>query len=189
MSFPIKPVTYKKIIVGLAKFLDKYTFLDPNRILNADSIRGTPLTQYLSDNRTYSIEAGNSFLLFELLEDPDSDNFITKGDRETSMMTVQSYKLNMMIYGNSSVTDSQRISTIFKQANLALELRDKGIYVKGVVPIIAANEFINDTYILRRDLTVDIQVTYLFDDVSEDEGYFANNQEIDLIVKRTSEIN
>lgn len=185
----IDPITYRKTIKTLAWFLDTYSYLPVEKILNGDSIRGTDLSVFISESQSYSIEAGSSFILFELLEDLDSDHYITPGSIDNSMLTIQSYLFHLKIYGNTSPEDAQRISSIFKKGDLVLELRNKGIYINGVLPIDPINEFINNTYILRRDLTIKLQTVFEFNDLGEDSGYFADNQKIDLIVKETTEIN
>ena len=184
----INAITYEVIIKILGKFLDTYSGLLPTRILNADSIRGTDLSEIISGTEMYSPGVSTSFLLFELLENQNGDHFITSGETNNNMMTIQSYNYHIMIYGNQAPTDAQKISTLFKQSDSALELRDSGIFIKGVSSIEPINEFINNTLILRRDLLINLQVRYDFSNVGKDNGYFAENQDIITIVESVSKI-
>lgn len=168
----IKAITYDEIVKVLAKFLDDNSGIYPTRILNAASVRGTDISQVISETETYSPEMSNSFLLFELIEDENGEHFVTKGESETDMTTIQSYIFHLMIYGNKSATDAQKISAIFKTSDLVLGLRDEGIYVNGVNPIQSNNEFINNTYLFRKDIDINIQVRYNFENIVEDPEYF-----------------
>ena len=183
----IKAIKYEDIVKILAKVLDNNSGLDPKRILNADSVRGTDLSQYISSSETYAPDVSDSFLIFELLENQNGDHFVTKGE-DDSMITIQSYDYHLMIYGNSSPTDAQKISAVFKKENIALSLRDEGIFVNGVTGVEAINEFINNTYILRRDLIIKIQTRYVFEN-KENIEYFDPNQNVDPVVKDISKIN
>ena len=179
----INAITYENIIKYLGEFLDTYSGLAPSRILNADSIRGTDLGELINDHEQYSPEVSSSFLLFELVEDQDGENYLTKGEVETTMMTIQSYNFHIMIYGNTAPTDAQKISSLFKQESDALSLRDLGIFIKGVSPIEAINEFINNTLLLRRDIIVHLQVRYQFEGIGEEVGDFNSKQNITIVVK------
>jgi len=181
----IPAITYTDIIKKLGAFLDKYSGLNSLRILNADSVRGTDLSQLISESETYSPKLSNSFLLFELLENPNKDHFITKGENENRMMAIQSYNFHLMIYGNNSPIDAQRILTIFKNEDLVLNLRDSGIYVDGISPVESINEFINNTLLLRRDLDIMIQVRYQFDNIGDPVEYFEIPSEIISVIKST----
>ena len=185
----INNTTYEQIIKNLAKFLDTYSGINPNLILNKDSIRGTNLSVIISNSKAYSPNAGTEFLLFELLENPNDENFITKDEGENEMMTIQNYDFHIIVYGNKSGEFAQKISAIFKQSDDALLLRDLGIYVHGVSPITSENEFINNTYILRKDLIIKLQVRYKFENIGQSVEYFAEDQDISPIIKVASKAN
>ena len=108
--------------------------------------------------------------------------FITKGNDDNNMMTIQTYDFHMKIYGNTAPTDAQKVSALFKQADIALALRDMGAYIKGVSPIEPINEFINNTYLLRRDLIIQIQAKHEFDNIGPETGYFDEAQDVSLVV-------
>lgn len=182
----IKSITYENIVRTLASFLDNYSGIDPIRILNADSIRGTDISEAISSTEMYSPEASPSFVLFELLEDQNDANFSTKGEEESDMDRIQSYNFHLMIYGNSSPMDAQKISSLFKQPDCALYLRDCGIFISGVDPVEAINEFINNTLLLRRDLIIKLQVRHEFKNVGIDVGYFEEDQQILTVVENVS---
>lgn len=185
----IPSINYENIIITLGSFLDTYSGINPNRILNADSVRGTDLGELISSTESYSPTLGSSFVLFELLESTEDDNFVTKDENETNMITIQNYNFHLMIYGNSSPNDAQKLSALFKQSNNALMLRDKGIYIRGVSRIEPNNEFINNTLILRRDLFIRLECKNTFEKIGKDVGYFDDSQNIDIIVNRVVDIN
>ena len=70
----INSTTFESLVKCLANFLDTYSGLDPRRILNAESIRGTDLAELISPTESYSPEVSRSFLLFELIENQNGDN-------------------------------------------------------------------------------------------------------------------
>lgn len=185
----IEPISFENIIKKLAKFLDTYSGIDPDRILNADSIRGTDLSEMIGESQAYSPNASKTFMLFELIENQEEDNYVTKGKTSTEMETIQTYNFHLKIYGNNSPTDAQRIASCFKQENNALDLRENGIFIRGVSKIEPINEFINDTLILRRDLIIKLESRHVFQNIGEDVGYFNENENIEVIVKNLSTIN
>lgn len=181
----IRAVDYEQVVKTLAAFLDENSGLSTERILNADSIRGTELAEMISSTQSYSPTAKNSFLLFELIENQNQEmNFLTSGSTSESMMSIQAYDFHLMVYGNSSPTDAQKISLLFKQEDNAIDLREKGIFINGVAPIEAINEFVNNTLYLRRDIFVHLQVRYQFDEIGKDPGYFEESG--DLTVEQVS---
>lgn len=186
----INATTYENIIKALGKVLDDYSGLLAANIQNADSARGTDISQKITPVEAYSPTLSDSFMLFELIESPDGEHYVTKDEikeNKQSMTTIQSYDYHLMIYGNHSPIDAQKISSIFKRENIALSLHEKGIFITGVGGIEAINEFINNTLVLRRDLIIKIEARYIFES-TEDVQYFDQNQEVGLIVKNVAEI-
>ena len=182
----ITPVTYEEAVKALAAFLDSKSGLDPDRILNADSARGTDLSEMISDSQTYSPSASSSLMLFELIEPGDGEHFATTDKKPSDMMTIQSYDLHLMIYGNSSPNDAQRISAAFKQPDNAYSLREKGLFIDGVSEITPVNEFVNNTLLLRRDLMIHVKTRQIFKNIVEDPGEFDETQSITLVVRTAS---
>lgn len=185
----IEAISFEDIIRKVCKFLDTYSGVDPKNILNADSIRGTDLSEMINESSAYSPNASNPFILFELLENQEEDNYITKGQTSTEMETIQVYNFHLMIYGNTSPTYAQKIAALFKQENNALSLREDGIFVKGVSKITPNNEFINNTLILRRDLIIKFETRHHFEDIGEDVGYFNETDILGVDVKNISTLN
>lgn len=176
----ISATTYKDIIITLGKFLDEKSGLNSQRILNADSVRGTDISQMINSTESYSPAQSDSFLLFELLEDTSGEHFVTPGQREQDMMSIQSFNFHIMIYGNNSPMDAQKISTIFKNADLVLGLRDSGIFVNQVSAVDPINEFINNTLLIRRDIDIKIEVRFQFDNVGPEPEYFETLTKIEV---------
>ena len=182
----ISPITYEKIIKKLAEILDRYTKIPSERILNSDSIRGTNLSEYIDTDIVYSPSASDSFLLFELLEDMNGEHFVTKGKDDKGMLTIQTYKFHIYIYGNHSSTDAQRISAIFKTEEIVLDLRNAGIFIVSISPVEQIKEFVNDTLLLRRDLEITLETTHQFDDLNSNDEYF--EQLTEIIVRSKSDV-
>lgn len=185
----IKAIDYEKMVKAIAAFLDDHSGIEPTRMLNADSIRGADLSEMISESQSYSPEASKPFALFEIAENTADGNFATKGEEEASITTIQRYDLHLKIYGNQSPAAAQRLFAAFKQEDNALALRDKGVFVVGVAPIEAVNEFVNNTWLLRRDMTVKLQVRFDIGGVSEDPGIFDESQSISAIVLEASRRN
>ena len=177
----LKAITYEEMVKAIASFLDSHSGVDPKRILNAASIRGADLSEMISSSKAYSPMAKTAFMLFELVENREED-YITKGEKTTSMSTIQTFDLHLMIYGNASPSAAQQVSAAFKREENAMALRDLGIFVNGVVPVEAVNEFINNTWLLRRDVVIRLQARFEFDDPASDPGVFDDAQTIQAIV-------
>lgn len=179
----IKKISYPDIVKNLVKVLEDYSGLRKTSIVNLVSISGVDLGELISESEQYSINASDSFLLFELLEN-NSDNYVTKGSKNDQMEYIQSYDFHIIVYGNNAPVDCQKISALFKQENIALFLRDNGIYIKGVSPIDPRTEFINNTLIVRRDLMVRIYCRNEFDNIGIPTDYFDKKQKIGICVKK-----
>lgn len=180
----IKKVIYEDIIRSIRRLLIDYSGIPGHKILNALSARGTPLAEYISESEEESINMSTSFLLFELIEDQDANNYVTTSQND-GMMTIQAFQFHIMIYGNNCHTDAQKISTLFKQSDNALRLRNEGVFINGVEPVESINEFINDTLIQRCDLFIKLQGRFEFEETSEDVGYFEKIKSI--VVERASD--
>ena len=177
----IAAISYDGMIKAIAAFLDEESGVSSDRILNADSIRGADLAEMISSSQSYSPIAGSAFMLFEVVENPEND-FLTQGKSASKMDAIQTYDLHLKIYGNSSPSAAQKASLAFKKPENAMSLRDKGLFVNGVMPIEAQNEFINNTWVLRRDIIVRIQARSEYEDASQDPGFFDETQAIDALV-------
>lgn len=177
----IKQTDFEGMVKTVARFLDAYSGIKPSNILNADSIRGTDLSEMISESQSFSPKANSAFMLFEFLENPE-DDYITSGEKEGNMCTIQSYDLHLKIYGNSSPDVAQRVSALFKVPDIALSLRDEGVFIKGVSPIVPMNEFVNNTWLIRRDLVVKTQIRFEIQSLSEDPGVFGDIQGISVVV-------
>lgn len=182
----IKSTDYEGAVKTLASFLDEKSGLDPNRILNADSIRGTDLSEMISSSQSYSPNAGGVFMLFELIENQNDEHFATTGSAQDSMMTIRSLDFHLMIYGNRSPDFAQRMFALFKSGDNAVALREEGVFVNGVESVEAINEFVNNTLLLRRDLIVKIQIRTDVLGAGEDVGEFEAPVPDWLVVQKIS---
>lgn len=184
----IKAITYEEMVKTVAAFLDSHSGINPNRIINRDGIRGATLAEMISPTQAYSPAANQTLMLFEFVEDQNAENFATVEKDPANMCVIQSYSLHLMLYGNKSPQDAQRVFASFKQGDNAFELRDKGVYVKGVDPIEPVNEFINDTLCLRRDIIVRLQARFVFEEAGDDLGEFDENQGVTVVVQNASNL-
>ena len=124
----------------------------------------------INSTEMYSIGLSSVFILFELLKDKNSDNYVTPKD-DNNMIAIASYTFHIMIYGNGSDTCSQYLRATFKQPQIAQELRENGIYIRNIDSGETINEFINNTLLLRCDLNVSLEVAYVLQNLTQQE-YF-----------------
>lgn len=183
----IKATTFEGMVKTVAHFLDLHSGIDQNRIINKDSVRGADLAEMISSDESYSPSASSAFMLFEFVENPDND-FISPGETVSKMENIQTYDLHMLIYGNGSPSAAQRVSAMFKRPELALALREEGVFVNGVAPIEPQNEFLNDTWVLRRDVFVRMQIRIEIEDSSVDPGVFDETQSIAAVVVNAAKL-
>ena len=176
----IKATTYEDMVKAVVVVLDTYSGIDPNNIFNSDSIRGTDLS-VVSGDEAFSPSAGSAFMLFEFVENLE-DDFVTKGETPDAMDTIQSYSLHMMIYGNESPNVAQRLRALFKTPKIALGLREKGVFVNGIEPVESVSEFLNNTWMIRKDLNVTLQRRSEMKDEAIDPGVFEETQQPSVII-------
>lgn len=163
----IKSINYKDIIINLRKEIIKQSGISDDRVLNALSVRGTDLTKILDDS-ILSYDISDCFIIFELVEDNSKTSYTTPN--ENSMDSIANFNMLLKIYGNSSYIVSQMLKSRLKNPNVITELRNKGIYLTSIDNIVSVNEFINNTYWIRHDMTLNITVRFNFNNI-EDEGY------------------
>lgn len=185
----IKPITYEDLIKILRTTIITQAELASDKVLNALSIRGTDLSHIISSTQVYSFAAKDTVILFELLKDQDGDNFVTPKD-DNHMLVISSYDFHLKVYGNGSDACTQKLRAIFKQPSIALDLREQGIFVKTITSGESINEFINNTMLLRNDLYIKVEVTYLIENTKQQE-YFNQNldiEDVEVIIHEVDEI-
>ena len=90
----IKTITYEEIIKLLRNIVILNGRVNENRVLNALSVRGTDLSDVINSTEMYSIGLSSVFILFELLKDKNSDNYVTPKD-DNNMIAIASYTFHL----------------------------------------------------------------------------------------------
>ena len=182
----IKPISYKDTIIELRKVLIKHSHVKDFKILNALSVRGTDLSSMLSGTETDGYSMSDVFILFELFKNSDGNNYVTSIN-DDEMMSINSYRFHIIIYGNNSDTCLQYIKAAFKQTSVAQNLRNKGILITGIDAGESIHEFYNNTLWLRHDLNVMLETTTNMTNVEKQEYFDYNNSknESKVIVETT----
>lgn len=186
----ITPINYEDIIKLLRSSIIENSDIDPNKVLNALSVRGTDLSAIIGYTKTYSYSMKDVFLLFELLKDQNAtNNFVTKKD-DNNMLTVSSYSFHIMIYGNGSDDYSQIIKSIFHQSQVLNNLRDNGVHITNISSGETIHEFVNNTLLLRNDLILNLETVFESENKQAQE-YFNRHSDIsdfNIIVKNIKNI-
>lgn len=176
----ISSITYENIIIFLRKEIAYQSGVSLDRIFNAVSVRGPDLSKIISETEAASFDLSNAFIVFEMMEDENEGNVVTH-EVDGTISSIASFKFNLKIYGNACHTVSQNILMRFKTEEVALGLRDKGIYIRGITFPTNINEFINNTVWPRCDMTLNLQVRFNVSRISVD-GWA---EEIGSIVENT----
>ena len=181
----INSITYNELIKTLRTNVIKQGELSAQYVRNADSVRGADLTVILSEINVMSAKLSDVFVIFELLEDDNDDNYIIPEENDT-ISSISSFKFVLHIYGLQSHMCAQMLMTRFKTSEVASALRDNGIYLAGIGFPTNTKEFINNTLWPRCDLEMDIKVRFNISKLKEyDAGYFNENiKDVDLIIEK-----
>lgn len=155
----IQAITYENIIREIRPELSEQSGIDLNRIMNAVTARGPELSKLLSSSQSVSFSLSDAFIIFELVEDDNQDNFVTHEEDE-SLSSISSMSLNLKIYGNAAHKVSQEILMRFKTEEVAMKMRGKGIFINGISFPTSINEFINNTVWPRCDMTLHLKVRF-----------------------------
>ena len=169
------PIETKNIEILLRKVLIQNSRVRETRILNALSARGIDLSDIINDTIYDSYSMSDVFILFELIKSLDGDNYITEKN-DDYMLSINTYTFHIMIYGNKSEECSQYIKSAFKQEEIVSELRDKGIFIRGVSTGESINEFINNSLWRRTDLNITLTTTFEIEKIIKSK-YFSENKE------------
>ena len=178
----IPSITYEDIIRVIRRNLINYLGIDNNRVLNADSVRGTDLTKIINDSESTSYNLNDLFIVFRLKED-DSEKYVILKEEDGTMSSISSFEWIMNIYGNACHSFSQSLLTLFKEENFLNSIRENGVYIKEVKAPRFMNEFINNTMWARCDISITIQVRFSNEELSN-EGYIENYFDPAFIIRK-----
>lgn len=160
-------ITYTDLIINIRKELINQSELDGNFVINAVSVRGPALKKLISEDQSTSLNLHDGFIIFELLEDKNSETNIILHNDDNSSDNITQYKLLLKIYGNTCHEISQKLTARFKMQDIIMELYSKGIWVKNISFPETINEFINDTVWPRCDIEMTIIVRYNITSIKE----------------------
>ena len=155
----IPSITYENIIRELRTQLAIQSGVPLDYIFNAVSVRGPDIYKLISNTQSASFSLAESFIIFELNEDDTEDNVVLH-ELDNSLSSISSFNLNLKIYGNGCHAVSQNILMRFKGEEVAIDLREKGIFINRITFPTNINEFINNTVWPRCDMAIKIKVRF-----------------------------
>ena len=152
MNFIISLEDAEKI---LAAEITEICDLPKTSVLNGLSLYGAEL-DYYRDQFVESIDPEEGFIVFESVNDTNSENNMIENDYETDdSYCYFAYQLKIAIYGDQS----DKLSKLLKAKILLLDrkavLALKGIQITKISNISSLNEFRNSSMWQRRDMTID----------------------------------
>ena len=155
----IPSITYEDIIRKLRPKISEQTGIPLDRIHNAVSVRGADLYKLISETESMSYSLGDVFIVFELVEETDELNTVLH-EVDESISSIACFNFNLKIYGNACHQVSQEILMRFKTEDVAFNMRNEGIFIRGISFPTSINEFINNTVWPRCDMSIKIAVRF-----------------------------
>lgn len=151
-------------IKTLRQALMKITGLANNYIINGESIRGAELV-IVKNGKKVPIGIDETCIVTYL--DPTSELSVVDSEKEPTI--IQSYEWHLIIYGNCCRKVVQKIKTNFYLGTILDDLRENGISILRISEPTNTSEFITtDTYMLRSDLRINFNCTFVDENVEED---------------------
>lgn len=155
----IPSITYDNIIRKIKSTLATQAELSQKLFFNATSIRGADIFNSNTGLESEPLWTSNVFVVFEMLEDDNGKNVVLH-EQDDSISSISSFKFNLKIYGDECHNVSQKILMRFKTEEVALDLRNSGIFIDSISFPTCINEFINNTLWARCDMSLNIQVRF-----------------------------
>lgn len=178
---------FENVIRNLRKIIINYIGIDGNRVLNALSVRGADLLKIINETELNSYNLSDSFIVFELLEDPDKEYFVMEED-EDNVCYISNLHMDLKLYGKPCHAVSRKLISTFKNETILMELYNSGIYYRGITGPSSVNEFINNTLWPRCDMTIKVQIKTVVAKPISDEFFNVDESLTDvnssLIVKK-----
>lgn len=152
--------SFEQIIRIIRQEIIDQTELDGKAVVNATSVRGPAFIKFLDEYQTVSPDLSNVFIVFEVLENSESDqNFLFEHDDESADVVVP-YSFNLKIYGSQCHFLAQQLMVNLRNPNVATNLFNKGIWLTEITSPIGQNELINNTIWPRCDMSIHFTVQY-----------------------------
>lgn len=156
----LQATTYLDAVKILRNEIILQTQLQGTRVLNATSVRGPDLLKVLDNlTATTSPHLDNTFIVFELKEN-QSEFYSATEANAIQMEGIIPYDMILKIYGNNCHDVSREILAQFKNKEVALKLRNSGIWVYNISRAENINEFINRTVWPRCDITINVATRF-----------------------------
>lgn len=132
------------------KILIDITSIPNNMILSGESIRGPELVT-IKNGQKVPIGYDEDCIIHYV--DPTEDlSFV---DTSNDLITIQSYELHLIVYGNNCKKVAQMIKSNIYTREILDELTENGIGLLDVKPVENTSDFMTDnTYVLRYDLRI-----------------------------------
>ena len=169
----LKPIAnYDAIVKIFYQKIKEVSELPEGFVLNKSTANGADLIKVINDvSKAYAYT--DSFLLFDVSTDTDSNGIITT-EKNNTVSTIADFKTTLNIYGNSSFVLAQKILARFQTEETKSEFREKGIWVKNLIFPETVKEFVNNTLWVRQDIRINFTVRFNFNKLF-DVGDFASN--------------
>lgn len=165
----IKNVLYEDIVKLVRKTVINILGINANRVINSSSVRGADLQKAIDASKFDSFSLNDVFIVFDVTENDSDKYYVVPEENDGSTSSISSFDFNLKMYGNGCHNYSQKLLCGFKDQEILVDLREKGIYVKGVTHPRVHNEFINNTLWTRSDITINVRVRFNF--ATKDDSY------------------
>lgn len=151
--------------------LIRHSELNPNRVLNAISVRGQDLSK-LVDERTYmSYNLSDCFIIFEVVMNTRSSDNVIMTESDESITDYSVFDVKVTVYGNKSNILCHLIKSRMLTEEARYSLYSKGIWLKEIGEIQSVNEFINNTIWPRTDFDITVGVRLSFNKIISDDTF------------------
>lgn len=151
--------TYVTALTALRSVIITQLGISAERVMNAVSVRGPELWKIISSTEINSFNLNDSFIVFEFVINDADGEFGAVDNKDGTSEVLMPYVLKMKFYGNSCNTASQTLLASFKTSDVAITLRNAGVWVYGISKPTSINEFLNNTVWPRVDMDVKVQLS------------------------------
>lgn len=149
--------------------------LNQKRVLNSISNYGETLDKMLEKYVFSSIEKTDVVLLFELTGRQNDSN-ISFTNENSNLIYYSSYKLYIILYGDSSPDVANKIVSRFRTQKVRNDLYDNGVYLEYIDNPNTINEFKNGSLWIRTDIEIGISCEFSITQTSDDSNFSVINK-------------
>ena len=179
--------SYENIIRTIRNTISETLNLDKNKILNSVSVRGANLYKILNETNATSFDLSNIFIVFDLVENIDTnENIILFDNRPNYLTSIIKFNFKLHIYGLASHNFCQKLIMQFSSPEVILKLRTAGIQIQKISFPQTTTEFINKTMWPRVDVSFDLISRFI--EKIADEKEISTEQPISLNIETIKKI-